>query len=283
MPRHHRHLTRRRVRAALAPIVACAPAIGVVLDFDGSLAPIVDDPTTARALPEAVDALRKLAGRVRTVAIVSGRPVEFLRQAVPVRGAVLLGQYGMEREGSGGSTVMDPRVREALGDLDLVRIAREARTALPDVRVEEKGGVAVALHWREHPGAAGAAVRWAVPVAERTGLALAPGRMALELRPLVPVDKGTAVRDLVLGPPSAVRDRLQAPKALIVAGDDHGDVPAFRAAAELVANGMLDAALRIGVRSAEAPPELDEHSDLVVDGPHGLAQVLAALARALDR
>ena len=281
MPRHHRNLTGRRLRAALEPIVARAPAIAVALDFDGSLAPIVADPGAATALPEAIDAVRGLSGRVQEIAIVSGRPVEFLRAAVPVRGAVLLGQYGMEREGSDGSSVLDPRVREALGPIDITRIAREARAALPDVRVEEKGGVAVALHWREHPDAAGAAVRWAVPVAERTGLALAPGRMALELRPLVPVDKGTAVRDLVLGPPSAVRDRLQAPKALIVAGDDHGDIPAFRVAEELVADGTLAAALRIGVRSAEAPPELDEHSDLVVDGPHGLAQVLAALARAL--
>ena len=263
--------------------MACAPAIGVVLDFDGSLAPIVDDPTTARALPEAVDALRRLVGRVRIVAIVSGRPVEFLRRAVPVPGAVLLGQYGLEREGPGTSTLLDPRAVEALGDADLARIAREAHDALPEVRVEEKGGVAVTLHWREHPDAEAAATAWGRAVAERHGLALAPGRMALELRPRVTIDKGTAVRDLVLGPPGVARDRLQATRAVVVAGDDLGDLPAFDAAAALVTEGHLDAALRIGVRSKEAPAELADRCDLVVAGPLGLSQTLGVFARSLAR
>lgn len=271
------------MRAALEPIVACAPAICVALDFDGSLAPIVRDPADARALPEAIDAIRGLVGRIHEIAIVSGRPVEFLRRQVPVAGAVLLGQYGIEREGPGIVPVIDPRAIAALGDTDLVRIAREARAALPGVRVEEKGGIAVALHWREHPESERAAVRWAVPVAARTGLALAPGRMTLELRPLVPVDKGTAVRDIVLGPPGLARDRLQAPRALIVAGDDVGDLPAFDVAAELVADGSLDAALRIAVRSVEAPPELLDRADLVVEGPHGLAAILELLTSSLDR
>lgn len=271
------------MRAALEPIVACAPAIAVVLDFDGSLAPIVDDPASARALPEAIDAVRRLVGHVQEIAIVSGRPVGFLRRAVPVPGAVLLGQYGLEREGPGTSTLLDPRAVTALGDADLARIAREAQVALPEVRVEEKGGVAVTLHWREHPEAGDAATAWGRAVAERHGLALAPGRMALELRPQVTIDKGTAVRDLVLGPPGVARDRLQSPRALVVAGDDLGDLPAFDAAAALVAEGHLDAALRIGVRSTEAPGELAERCDVVVSGPLGLAQTLGVFARSLGR
>jgi trehalose 6-phosphate phosphatase len=271
------------VRAALEPIVACAPAIAVVLDFDGSLAPIVDDPAAAHALPEAIEAVRRLVGRVQEIAIVSGRPVGFLRRAVPVPGVLLLGQYGLEREGPGTSTLLDPRAVEALGDADLARIAREAHDALPDVRVEEKGGVAVTLHWREHPDAEAAATAWGHAVAARHGLALAPGRMALELRPRVTIDKGTAVRDLVLGPPGVARDRLQAPRALVVAGDDLGDLPAFDATAALLAAGHLDAALRIGVRSSEAPAELAARCDLVVAGPLGLSQSLGVLARSLGR
>jgi len=271
------------VRAALEPIAACAPAIAVILDFDGSLAPIVDDPAAARALPESIESVRRLVGRVQEIAIVSGRPVGFLRRAVPVPGVILLGQYGLEREGPGTSTLLDPRAVEALGDADLARIAREAHDALPEVRVEEKGGVAVTLHWREHPDAETAATAWGRAVAERHGLALAPGRMALELRPRVTIDKGTAVRDLVLGPPGVARDRLQAPRAVVVAGDDLGDLPAFDAAAALVAEGHLDAALRIGVRSSEAPAELADRCDLVVAGPLGLSQTLGVLARSLGR
>lgn len=283
MPRHHRHLTRRRVRAAFAPVVACAPAIGVVLDFDGSLAPIVDDPATARALPESIEALRRLVGRVRPIAVVSGRPVEFLRRAVPVPGAVLLGQYGLEREGPGRSTVLDPRAADALARTDLAALAAGARSEFPTLRVEEKGGVAVTLHWREDPAVGQAATEWARAAAARHGLAAVAGRMAIELRPDVPVDKGSAVRELVLGAPGAVRDPGSALRAVVVAGDDLGDLPAFDAASALVSEGHLEAAVRIGVRSAEAPDDLAERVDLVVAGPHGLSQALGVLARALGR
>lgn len=264
-------------------MVARAPAIAVVLDFDGSLAPIVDDPTTARALPEAIEALRRLVGRVRPIAVVSGRPVEFLRRAVPVPGAVLLGQYGLEREGPGTSTVLDPRAAAALADTDLAALALAARTELPTVRVEEKGGVAVTLHWREDPAVGPAALEWARAAAVRHGLAAVAGRMAIELRPDVAVDKGTAVRDLVLGSPGVPRDPGSVPRAIVVAGDDLGDLPAFDAAAALVTEGYLEAALRIGVRSAEAPDDLEARVDLVVAGPHGLSQALGVLARSLGR
>lgn len=255
----------------------------MVLDFDGSLAPIVDDPTTARALPEAIEALGRLLGRVCSIAVVSGRPVEFLRRAVPVPGAILLGQYGLEREGPGTSTVLDPRVLDALAAADLAALADSARRDLPTVRVEEKGGVALTLHWREDPGVGPAASAWAADHAARAGLAALPGRMAIELRPAVAVDKGTAVRELVLGAPGTARGPASALRALLVAGDDLGDLPAFDAAAALVAEGHLEAAVRIGVRSVEAPADLEERVDVVVAGPHGLSQALGVLARSLGR
>jgi trehalose 6-phosphate phosphatase len=185
---------------------------------------------------------------------------------------VLLGQYGLEREGTGTSTVIDARARRALGGVDLARVAAEARTALPGVRVEEKGGLAVTLHWRERPDLESAAAGWARAVAAHHGLDLASGRRAVELRPRVEIDKGSTVRDLVLGSAAPAR-------ALVVAGDDLGDLPAFDAAVRLVDEGHLEAALRIGVRSTEAPEDLAARTDLVVAGPHGLSQVLGVLAR----
>jgi len=107
--------------------------------------------------------------------------------------------------------------------------------------------------------------------------------MAIELRPAVAVDKGTAVRELVLGAPGTARGPASALRALLVAGDDLGDLPAFDAAAALVAEGHLEAAVRIGVRSVEAPADLEERVDVVVAGPHGLSQALGVLARSLGR
>ncbi|MGH8991943.1 MAG: trehalose-phosphatase, partial [Acidimicrobiia bacterium] len=83
----------------------------VVVDFDGTLAPIVDDPAQARPLPGAVSALGRLAVRLARVAVVSGRPVDFLRRYLPPPGPDLFGQYGLERL-EAGRVVVAPGARE---------------------------------------------------------------------------------------------------------------------------------------------------------------------------
>lgn len=83
-----------RVRTALerAPHVLCC------LDFDGTLAPIVANPSEARILPETESVLRTLVEQSAvTVAIVSGRSVEDLRERVEPD-AILVGNHGLELE-----------------------------------------------------------------------------------------------------------------------------------------------------------------------------------------
>jgi trehalose 6-phosphate phosphatase len=215
-------------------------------------------------LPGVVDCLRTLAQRFGTVAIVSGRPVEFLRGRLPVDELALIGQYGLERF-IGGAVVVDPLVAPFAASVAAVADAAEA--ALSDVHVERKGSVAVTLHWREHRDAGPAAQRWAEVAASEHGLSQYPTRMAVELRPPVPVDKGAAVAALCAGRSAA-----------LFAGDDHGDLSAFAALARLVGEGSLGRAVRVGVRSAEEPPELVGSTDLAVDGPEGLLVLLSSLA-----
>jgi trehalose 6-phosphate phosphatase len=78
--------------------LAEAPATsGLVLDFDGVLSPIIDDPA-ASELPTRVSAsLIQLAAALGLLAIISGRPVEFLADRVPIPGVQLLGSYGIEQ------------------------------------------------------------------------------------------------------------------------------------------------------------------------------------------
>ena len=59
----------------------------IVLDLDGTIAPIVPDPPAARPLPDLIDPLRILAGRALVVAIVTGRPSAFVRSVLDVRGS----------------------------------------------------------------------------------------------------------------------------------------------------------------------------------------------------
>jgi trehalose 6-phosphate phosphatase len=236
----------------------------VIVDFDGTLAPIVDDPPAATPLPEAAATLGRLARRFGRVAVVSGRPVAFLRERLPVEGLALFGQYGVERF-EGAEVVTAPaaaRWTEAVR-----RAAREAEAALPDLFVERKGDVAVALHWRRRPDLETEATDLGHRLAGALGLRLEPGRRALELRPPLEVDKGTAVEELAAG----------ASAALFI-GDDRGDLAAFDMLSRLVEEGRLAHAVRVAVRSAEAPAELLRRADLVVDGPAGALRLLDELA-----
>jgi trehalose 6-phosphate phosphatase len=61
-------------------------------------------------------------------------------------------------------------------------------------------------------------------------------------------------------------------RSVVVVGDDRGDLPAFAAAAELG-----DGGLRVAVRSDEAPPELLDVADLVLEGPPAVRGLLEQL------
>jgi trehalose 6-phosphate phosphatase len=65
------------------------------------------------------------------------------------------------------------------------------------------------------------------------------------------------------------------------AGDDAGDLAAFDALDRLQRDGTLRAAVRVAVRSNEAPVDLIARADVVVDGPAGLAALLAELGESL--
>ncbi len=250
----------------LIPLVTSHARAAVLLDFDGSLSAIVDDPGAAVALPEARMALARLVAPMGLVAVVSGRPVDVLARALDVDGVVLVGQYGLERM-EDGQTVTDAR---AVPYLDAVAAAADAaERVLPGLLVERKAGIAVTVHWRTEPEREDEAVAQVDALARRHGLEVYPTKMARELRPPIPVDKGTAVESLL------VPDL----EVACFAGDDRGDLPAFDALER--ARG-LRAAVRIGVRSPEAPTEVLDRADLVVDGPTGLAALLGELADALS-
>jgi trehalose 6-phosphate phosphatase len=131
--------------------------------------------------------------------------------------------------------------------------------------IEDKG-FALTLHWRQAPEHGPWAEAFARDQAERHGLALQPGRRAVELRPPVGPDKGSVVELL------AARCR-----AAVFAGDDAGDLAAFDALDRLAATGV--AAVRMAVADTESPDELVARADLVVDGPRRAVEVLGALAR----
>jgi len=254
--------------AATIDALAERPSETVLLsDYDGSLSPIVDQPDDAVPLPAALDAIAALVDRLGRVGIVSGRPVEYLAALIPVEGLVLAGLYGMESM-IAGERVVDPRV---VPFLDAVAHASdEAEARLPGVIVERKAGVSVTLHWRVAPDREQEVLGVASELAGRYGLSELRTRCAIELRPPVAIDKGTAIDAFIAGFSVAS-----------YAGDDTGDLAAFDALARAQVDGRIARAIRIGVRSPEMPAALPAAVDCLVDGPAGLADLLRGVVRAV--
>lgn len=255
----------------LAAIGERPPAAMIGFDFDGTLAPIVDDPAAARAHPRAVPALRALARVVGTVFVLTGRPaavaVEYGGFA-DVDGLLVLGHYGRERWRRGALSAPPPPPGIAEARAELRAIVRDA----PDgVAVEDKVQ-AVAVHTRRaaEPDATLERLRGLVgALAERTGLVVEPGRYVLELRP-PGMDKGAALRALAAERSAA---------AVMFAGDDLGDLAAYDAIEELRAEGTPG--VTVCSSSAEVTA-LAERADLVVDGPAGVVDLIECLAAELS-
>lgn len=240
----------------------------MLADFDGSLARIVNDPAEAVAVPEALAMLAELVPHLGRVAIVSGRPVEFLQRRVPIPGIALAGLYGLEHAFD-GVRVVDERVTPYLDAV--AAAADEADARLPGILVERKADIAVTLHWRQAAERSDEVCAVAADLAARYGLdAPQRGRKSVELRPPVPTDKGTIVERLVEGYAVAA-----------FAGDDAGDLPAFAALDRLRREGALAERVTVGVRSTEAPGAVLD-AQIVVDGPAGLAALLDELATAIS-
>ncbi|MGH2631616.1 MAG: trehalose-phosphatase [Actinomycetota bacterium] len=228
---------------------------GVLLDFDGTLSPIVARPELARIREGARDAITRLVGRVAVVAIVSGRTGDELRELVGVEGVRFAAIYGLADEAS------------PLGEELLDAVTAVAR-GVPGSRVERKGA-SVAVHYRaaEDPVEAEAALTAALaPLIRDAGLDLLLGKMVVELVPAGRPLKEGAVERIVAD------EHLD---AVLYAGDDVADIRAFQALDRLAEQGVRT--VKVAVHGRETPAALSDAADVVVDGPAGLVTLLRGI------
>jgi trehalose 6-phosphate phosphatase len=196
---------------------AASPRLLVVSDFDGTLAPIVNNPADARALPAAAAALTQLADLPdTTAALVSGRALGVLRELSGLSGVPstihLVGSHGAEF-----TTGFTHDIDEGL----LARITAELNdiaSQRPGVAVETKPA-SVALHVRNASPADGdAALEAARQASTAWNAHVTAGKAVLEFA-VISTDKGEAV--------DILRDQIAA-TAVVFLGDDVTDEKAFR-------------------------------------------------------
>jgi trehalose 6-phosphate phosphatase len=283
---------RTTAEQVVAAVAASPAATLLATDFDGTLSLIVDDPDAAVPLPGAAQVLQSLAGSLGELAVVSGRPVEFLVDR-------LSGQLSSAGQSSAGLTAADQSAADKPGlpdSLTLVglyglqqirhgvrsdhpeavawpeRVAALAATAETNgpagMRVELKG-LSITLHYRGQPQLLDQVEQYALELAATSGLVARTARMSVELHPPIDVDKGTVLMGLA--------QHLAGP--VLFLGDDVGDLPAFDALDTLSASGLQ--VFKILAQSEESDDELLRRADLILDGPSAMVALLFQIEAAI--
>jgi trehalose 6-phosphate phosphatase len=270
---HTRTVPSALLSEALAPLRAHPDGAAILLDIDGTLAPIVDNASDAHVPQSTRQLLTAVANRYGLVACVSGRRASEARAMVGVGTISYLGSHGVELLRAGWTeAVLDPGVEDWVRRIrEFGRDADTADTRKLRVRLEDKGSI-VAFHWRgaRDQEAARAAVDAIAERANEAGLRTHWGRKVLEVRPPVRMDKGAGIRNFL-------ETSGQGIEAALYVGDDSTDLDAFRALGELVDEGRLVRGVRVGVASDEGPSEITEEADVVVDGTEGVSELLSLL------
>jgi trehalose 6-phosphate phosphatase len=260
-----------RAIALARDAVAEAPA-GLLTDFDGTLSTIAPEPSGARLVDGAAEAVATLARGLAVVAIITGRAPLDARRLVGIPGLLIVGNHGMEwLDAAAGAPEVSPDAASVPVRLDRV-LAR-----IPDLPgvVPEHKTVSASVHYRgaPDPGAARAAILEALGDVEADGLRIGHGRMIVEVRPVGLGDKGSAVHAIV--------ERFGL-RGVVVMGDDLTDLDMFRAVDDLRASGGIRGAI-VGVGGAdhEVAPEVLAAADVMLADPTDAARFLTELAASI--
>lgn len=261
---------RLRLAAARAP-----RQTALLCDIDGTVSPMAARPDLA-VVPDATrDLLAALTDRIGLVAFLTGRALEDGRRMIPLEGAAYVGAHGVESRMPGGATLVDaqaepylPLLREAAA-----QAARDLDVERHGIVVEQKP-VGFAVHYRQarDPDAARHQILTrVVRPARARGLEVMTGHFAFEVRPPVPVTKGTAARRLLDG---------GAFGAALVCGDDLTDVAAFQAARLWADRDARRTACSLAAVTAETPQPVKDAADTLVRATPGVAAALAEVLAA---
>lgn len=207
---------------ALRALLENADGLVVGLDFDGTLAPIEEDPDVVQITPANRRAVASLASRSDAiVTVISGRALDDLVPRVGVDDVIYAGNHGFEMTREGVRTV-HPDAEAARPLVADACSAIEDRVGDVEGCFVERKGLTATVHYRETPPDQEPAIRAATEavVDGVDGLRLVPGKQSVEIRPTVDWDKGSAMRRIVEDAPDGFR--------AVYLGDDTTDEDVFR-------------------------------------------------------
>ena len=237
--------------------------------MDGTIAPITSTPDETQVSPLCRSALTILASSMALVAVVTGREALKARDMIAIDGVVCIGNHGLDRWQDGNLEIME----EARGYQEAIRrLVKRLHQELdiPGLLMEDKG-VSVSVHYRlsnEPRRARETILRIIGSIPEADGLLLTEGKLVVEVRPPVRVDKGTALRQLVME---------YGLKSVICLGDDVTDVNAFKELHDLTSEGIC-MGLALGVLGQNTPPEIEQEADLILRGVPEVEELLQRIA-----
>ena len=249
-------------------VLALTPA-GLITDIDGTISPIAPTPEEAAVSPACRDALQALSARLALVAAVSGRDAARAREMVGLDGVVYVGNHGLERWQDGETSIAEEARRYAPAIRGAVEALGRGLDS-PGLIVEDKG-VTASVHYRLSPdttAARDAVLAFLAAAPEASGLRITEGKLVVELRPPVAIDKGTSLERLV---------SERGLRGVVFIGDDVTDVDAFRELHALASQGVCRG-LALGVVGAETPPEIAQESDMVLRGVPEVEELLQRVA-----
>lgn len=264
--------------------------IGLTSDIDGTLSPIALTPSESFVPEEVKAALEKIhaSGKFKLVAMVSGRSSLDGRRLVGLPQLLYLGNHGMEALNPHGENpvlaepvvMYKPLVGAALDFTRQNLLAHPAQdfgfnsqdtssVGWENALHFEDKGITASIHYRlcPDPDLARQTILAEVrAVCANTGLVITEGRLVVEIRPPVVINKGTVLEDLAL---------QYGLESLIFLGDDLTDVDAFLALRKLEQmGGKFKQGFSIGVLSPEMNPKVRDTADYMVDGVSGVAAFL---------
>ena len=229
----------------------------LLLDVDGTIAPIAPTPAMAAVPPSTRLVLERLAELEGvTVALVSGRSAADAQRIAGVAGAWVIGNHGYELMTPRGDVTVDPRA--AKFETAMAAAARQLSSVnmIPGALLENKRWT-LSAHYRNVTSGAGEIESRARAVAADHGLRVTEGKKVVELRPPVDIDKGSAALDFLRSRGALVHG------SVLYAGDDRTDEDAFGALRPLACAvtihvGPQDAARTHAEMTLSSPLELGE-------------------------